>query len=124
LRRFSDASFNTPFPLASFASASTNAPTSSLTLDCEAASLLGRLKNQVLDVTPSGSLLDYVVQKKHLGTEEINPTAEQEQYLRELCEVVCKSLGDLIIEGLSILSFPHPSPPPYLPTLSLPSQPI
>lgn len=121
LRKFIDASVNLRSPVVTFppppgAPPSAPPPTSALTLDCEATSLLGHLKDHVATLIPPSALLDYVVDKRHLGSEKEDIVAKgeiveevgggklkkgeaQERYIREMCEVVCKSLGDHILEG-------------------------
>eukprot|EP00026_Physarum_polycephalum_P000302 Phypoly_transcript_00302.p1 GENE.Phypoly_transcript_00302~~Phypoly_transcript_00302.p1 ORF type:complete len:1760 (+),score=298.94 Phypoly_transcript_00302:614-5281(+) len=120
LRKFIDAGPNAPIPLVTFSPPPgpppEKPPTSALTLDCEATSLLGQLKEQVSVMVPPHALLDYVIDKRHLGSEKEDIVAKGEvvadvepgkfkkgepleRYLREVCEVVCKSLGDHILEG-------------------------
>ena len=120
LRKFIDASSNAPIPLVTFppppGPPPPKPPSSALSLDCEATSLLAHLKDQVFAMVPPSALLDYVIDKRHLGSEKEDMIAPgekiedagagklrkgeaQERYIRELCEVTCKSLGDHIIEG-------------------------
>jgi hypothetical protein len=120
LRKFIDASFNTPVPLVNFQPPPgpplPKPPSSALSLDCEATSLLGHLKDHVSSLIPPSALLDYVVDKRHLGSEKEDVVAPgekiaevaagqlkkgeaEERYIREMCEVACKSLGDHILAG-------------------------
>lgn len=111
LRKFIDSALYASSPVTTL-----NGSPSNLTLDCEATSLLAHLKDEVSELIPPGSLLDYVVEKIHIGeekegTEEVRKKNAQiqELYLREVCEVVCKSLGDHILEGFKKSNFITPS---------------
>lgn len=112
LKKFVDASFSSPSPLSIFE----NKSASNLTLDCEATSLLSHLKHTVANQLASNSLLDYVVENKHLGEEKDGTDDEkkrngqiQELYLREICEVVCKALGDRILDGFQSTNYVTPT---------------
>lgn len=73
------------------------------TLDCEATSLLGILKDEVDKLLTPTHHYDYRVTYNQIGVfekgKEVSAEKEEEKtrYFREICDVVAKALGDKVL---------------------------